>query len=145
MSNICKKILQVFYLKWQMLVDVYLHSPKRWGISAWSYFYFKTLPFWSLCLYSIESVEYLVVTDAEIRLLVFTSQLFHSNYESWGNFDCVDHNRLWKSLKEMGILYLTCLLRNMYAGQEATGRTGHGTTDWFQIGKARLDIVTLLI
>ena len=51
-------------------------------------------------------------------------------------FDCVDHNKLWKILKEMGILdHLTCLLRNMYAGQEATVRTGHGTTDWFQIGK----------
>ena len=52
-------------------------------------------------------------------------------------FDCVDHNQLWKILKEMGIPdHLTCLLRNLYAGQEATVRTGHGTTDWFQIGKA---------
>ena len=51
-------------------------------------------------------------------------------------FDCVDHNKLWKILKEMGIPdHLTCLLRNLYAGKEATVRTGHGTTDWFQIGK----------
>ena len=51
-------------------------------------------------------------------------------------FDCVDHNKLWKILKEMEIPdHLTCLLRNLYAGQEATVRTGHGTTDWFQIGK----------
>ena len=51
-------------------------------------------------------------------------------------FDCMDHNKLWKILKEMGIPdYLTCLLRNLYAGQEATVRTGHGTPDWFQIGK----------
>ena len=51
-------------------------------------------------------------------------------------FDCVDHNKLWKILKEMGIPdYLTCLLRNLYAGQEATVKTGHGTTDWFQTGK----------
>ena len=51
-------------------------------------------------------------------------------------FDCVDHNKLWKILKEMGIPdHLTCLLWNLYAGQEATVRTGHGTTDWFQIGK----------
>ena len=51
-------------------------------------------------------------------------------------FDCVDHNKLWEILKEMGIPdHLTCLLRNLYAGQEATGRTGHGTTEWFQIGK----------
>ena len=51
-------------------------------------------------------------------------------------FDCVDHNKLWKILKEMGIPdHMTCLLRNLYAGQEATVRTGHETTDWFQIGK----------
>ena len=51
-------------------------------------------------------------------------------------FDCVDHNKLWKILKETGIPdHLTCLLRNLYAGQEATVRIGHGTTDWFQIGK----------
>ena len=51
-------------------------------------------------------------------------------------FDCVDHNKLWKILKEMRIPdHLTSLLRNLYAGQEATVRTGHGTTDWFQIGK----------
>ena len=51
-------------------------------------------------------------------------------------FNCVDHNKLWKILKEMGIPdHLTCLLRNLYAGQEATVRTGHGTTDWFHIGK----------
>ena len=51
-------------------------------------------------------------------------------------FDCVVHNKLWKILKEMGIPdHLICLLRNLYVDQEATVRTGHGTTDWFQIGK----------
>ena len=51
-------------------------------------------------------------------------------------FDCVDHNKLWKILREMGMPdHLTCLLRNLYAGQEAAVRTGHGTTDWLQIGK----------
>ena len=51
-------------------------------------------------------------------------------------FDCVDHNKLWTILQDMGILdCLTCLLSNLYAGQEATVRTGHGTTDWFQMGK----------
>ena len=51
-------------------------------------------------------------------------------------FDCVDHNKLWKILKVMGIPdHLTCVLRNLYAGQEATVRPGHGTTDWYQIGK----------
>ena len=64
-------------------------------------------------------------------------------------FDCVDHNKLWKILKEMGMPdHLTCLLRNLYAGQEVTVTTGHGTPDWFQIGKrstSRLYIVILLI
>ena len=51
-------------------------------------------------------------------------------------FDCVDHNKLWKIPQEMGIPeHLTCLLRNLYAGQEATVRTGHGTTDWFHTGR----------
>ena len=51
-------------------------------------------------------------------------------------FDCVDYNKLWKILKDTGMPdHLTCLLRNLYAGQEATVRNGHGTTDWFQIGK----------
>ena len=51
-------------------------------------------------------------------------------------FDCVDHNKLWKILKEKGIPdHLTCLLRSLYTGQEATVRTGHGTTDWFQMGE----------
>ena len=64
-------------------------------------------------------------------------------------FDCVDHNKLWKILQAMGMPdHLTCLLRNLYAGQEATVRNGHGTTDWFQIGKmstSKLYIVILLI
>ena len=52
------------------------------------------------------------------------------------SFDCVDYNKLWKILQEMGITdHLTCLLRNLYAGQEATVKTRHGTTAWFQIGK----------
>ena len=56
-------------------------------------------------------------------------------------FDCVDHNKLWKILKEMGISdHLTCLLRNLYAGQEATVRNEHGT-DWFQIGKEDVKVI----
>ena len=59
-------------------------------------------------------------------------------------FDCMDHNKLWKILKEMGIPdQLICLLRNLYAGQEATVRTGHGTADWFQIGKGLCQGCTL--
>ena len=61
-------------------------------------------------------------------------------------FDSVDHHKLWKILKEMGIPdHLTCLLRNLYPGQKATVRTEHGTTNWFQIGKGVCHIVTLLI
>ena len=66
----------------------------------------------------------------------FQKNIYFYSIDHAKDFDCVDHNKLWKILKEMGIPdHLTCLLRNLYAGQEATVRTGHGTTDWFQIGK----------
>ena len=76
-----------------------------------------------------------------IRWVTEKAREFQKNSYFWvidysKAFDCVDHNKLCKILKEMGIPYhLTCLLRNLYAGQEATVRTGHGTTDWFQIRK----------
>ena len=66
----------------------------------------------------------------------FQKNIYFSFIDYAKAFDCVDHNKLWKILKEMGIPdHLTCLLRKLYAGQEARVRTGHGTTDWFQIGK----------
>ena len=66
----------------------------------------------------------------------FQKNIYFSFMDCAKVFDCVDHNKLGKILKEMGIPdHLTCLLRNLYAGQEATVRPGHGTTDWFQIGK----------
>ena len=66
----------------------------------------------------------------------FQKNIYFCSIDYAKAFDCVDHNKLWKILKEMGIPdHLTCLLRNLYAVQEATVRTGHGTTDWFQIGK----------
>ena len=66
----------------------------------------------------------------------FQKNIYFSFTDYAKAFDCVDHNKLWKILQEMGIPdCLTCLLRNLYAGQEATVRTGHRTTDWFQIGK----------
>ena len=96
-------------------------------------------------------VGYLLWGGANILLSMFVQQqivILESSQEkmsahpstppSWKEkaFDCVDHNNLWKILKEMEIPdHLTCLLRNLYSGQEATVRTGHGTIDWFQIGK----------
>ena len=66
----------------------------------------------------------------------FQKNIYFCFIDNVKGFDCVDHNKLWKILQEMEIpYYLTCLLRNLYAGQEATVRTGHGTTDWFQIEK----------
>ena len=66
----------------------------------------------------------------------FQKNIYFSFIDYSNAFDCVDHSKLWKILKEMGIPdLLTCLLRNLHAGQEATVRTGHGTTDWLQIGK----------
>ena len=78
---------------------------------------------------------------ANIHLIIKKAREFQKNIyfcfiDYTKAFDCVDHKKLWKILQEMGIQDdLTCLLRNLYAGQEATVRTGHGTTDWFQIGK----------
>ena len=78
---------------------------------------------------------------ANIRWIIEKAREFQKNIyfcfiDYAQTFDCVDHNKLWKILQAMGIPdHLTCLLRNLYAGQEATVRTGHGTTDWFQIGK----------
>ena len=85
--------------------------------------------------------------EPEIKLRISIDWIIEKAREFWKNiyfcfidyakvFDCVDHNKLWKILKEMEIPeHLTCLLRNLYAVQEATVRTGHGTTDWFWIGK----------
>ena len=78
---------------------------------------------------------------ANILWIMEKAREFQKNIYFWfidyaEAFDCVDQNKLWTILKEMGISdHLTCLLRNLYAGQIAAGRTGHGTTDWFQIGK----------
>ena len=78
---------------------------------------------------------------ANIRWIIekareFQKNIYFSFIDYAKGFDCVDHNKLWKILKEMGLSdHLTCLLRNLYAGQEATVRTKHGTIDWFQIGK----------
>ena len=72
----------------------------------------------------------------------FQKNIYFCFIDYFKAFDCVDHNKLWKILKEMGITdHLTCLLRNLYAGQEATVRTGHGKTDWFQIGKGYIKAV----
>ena len=66
----------------------------------------------------------------------FRKNIYFCFIDNANALDCVDHNKLWKILKEMGIPdHLTCLLRNLYAGQEATVRTGHGTANWFQIRK----------
>ena len=92
--------------------------------------------------------------SANIRWIMEKAREFQKNInfcfiDYAKDFDCVDHNKVGKILKKMGISHhLTCLLRNLYAGQEETVRTGHGTTDWFQIGKeilSRLYIVTLFI
>ena len=78
---------------------------------------------------------------ANIRWIIEKAREFQKNiyfcFSDYAKaFDCVDHNKLWKILKDMEIPdHLTCLLRNLHAGQEATIRTGYGTTDWFQVGK----------
>ena len=93
---------------------------------------------------------YLLITWIIEKAKEFQENIYFCFIDYAKDFDCVDHNKLWKILKEMGIPdHLTCLLRNLHADQEATVRTGHGTTDWFQIGRGvrqgYMYIVTLLI
>ena len=79
----------------------------------------------------IANIRWIMEKAREFQKNIYFCFIDHSKA-----FDCVDHNKLWKVLQEMGIPdHLTCLLKNLYAGQEATPRTGHGTTDWFQIRK----------
>ena len=79
----------------------------------------------------IANIRWIIENTREFQKIIYFCFIDYAKA-----FDCVDHNKLWEILKEMGIPDpLTCLLRNLYAGQEETVRTGHGTTDWFQIGK----------
>ena len=88
----------------------------------------------------------MVTTAMNTRKREFQKNIYFCFIDYAKAFDCVDHNKLWKILTEMEIPdHLTCLLRNLYAGQEATVRTGHGTTDWFQVVKRVLKAVSLLI
>ena len=81
--------------------------------------------------YQIANIHWIIEKAREFQKTIYFC--FIDNAKA---FDCVHHNKLWEILKEMGIPdHMTCLLRNLYAGQEATVRTEHGTTDWFQIGK----------
>ena len=78
----------------------------------------------------------LPISTGSLKKQEFQKNIYFCFIDYAKAFDCVDHNKLWKILKEMGIPdHLTCLLRNLYAGQEATVRTGLGTTDWLQIGE----------
>ena len=81
--------------------------------------------------YQIANIHWIIKNARE-----FQKNIYFCFVDCAKAFDCVDHNKLWNILQEMGIPdHLTCLLRNLYAGQEATVRTGYGSTDWFQIGK----------
>ena len=90
-----------------------------------------------LVLEKAEEPEIKLPTSAESwKKQEFQKNIYFCFIDYAKAFDCVDHNKLWKTLKEMGITdHLTCFLRNLHAGQEATVRIGHGTIDWFQIGK----------
>ena len=100
-------------------------------------------------LLKAEEPQIKLPTSAGSSAREFQKNIYFCFIDYAKTFDCVDHNKLWKILQEMGIPdHLTCLLRNLYAGQKATVKTRHGTTDWFQIGKGvalRLYIVTRLI
>ena len=91
--------------------------------------------------FQIANIHWIIEKASE-----FQKNIYFCFIDNTKAFDCVDHNKLWKILQEMGIPdQLTCLLRNMYAGQEAIIKTGHGTTDWFERSTSRLYIVTLAV
>ena len=91
----------------------------------------KLISFFKACLVQIANIHWIMEKSREFQKNIYFCFIDYAKA-----FDCVDHNKLWKILQEMGIPdHLTCPLRNLYAGQEATVRTGHGPTDWFQIGK----------
>ena len=99
---------------------------EQWTSSCSSWFYERQKNQRSNCQYPLD----------HRKTREFQKNIYFCFIDYAKAFDCVDHNKLWKILQDMGIRdHLTCLLRNLYAGQEATVRTGHGTTDWFQIGK----------
>ena len=110
-------------------------NPGKWLLPLWA----------SVFLTWIMGSSHYLAEEPEIKLPTsaglskkheFQKNIYFCFIDYTKAFDCVDHNKLRKILKEMGIPdHLTCLLRNLYAGQQATVRTGHGTTDWFQIGK----------
>ena len=95
------------------------------------------LPDVNLVLEKAEELEIKLPTSVgSLKAREFQRNIYFCFIDYTKAYDCVDHYKLWKILKEMGIPdHLTCLLRNLYTGQEATVRTGHGTTEWFQIGK----------
>ena len=115
-SNVMLKILQARFQQYvnQELPDVQAGFRKGRGTR-----------------HQIANIRWIIKKATE-----FQKNIYFCSIEYTKAFDCVDHHKLWKILKEMGILdHLTCLFRNLYAGQEATVRTRHGTTDWFPIGK----------
>ena len=120
---------------WNSIYIVYIKYINNKGerkSASWNILYIsKETPVSPLVKYEFCPPLYLLTSISLISLNIYFCFIDYAKA-----FDCVDHNKLWKILKEMGIPdHLTCLLRNLYAGQEATVRTGHGTTDWFQIGK----------
>ena len=116
LAKICSKFLQVRlqqYMNWE-LPDVQAGFRKGRGTRD-----------------QIANIHWIIKKAREFQKNIYFCFIDYAKA-----FDCVDHNKLWKILQEMGIPdHLICLLRNLYASQEATVRTGHGTTDWFQIGK----------
>ena len=142
--TVCLFILYVFSLflhfRWEYRLLYKTEKCKR--AAALSPFLLKVAPASSvLCFLPKFSVHVAPCIAAFLETLMEKTREFQKNIyfcfiDYAKAFDCVDHNKLRKILKEMGIPgHLTCLLRNLYAGQEATVRTGHGTTNWFQIGK----------
>ena len=118
-SHASEAMLKILQARFQQYVNRELsHVPARFRKGG-------------MTRYQITNIHQIIKKAREFQKNIYFCFIYYAKA-----FDCVDHNKLWKILQEMGIPdHLTCLLRNLYAGQEATVRTWHGTTDWFQIGK----------
>ena len=127
------------YLLSTILTAVYLKKKNQWVFTTFVIKNTWTVNFqmFKLVLEKAEEPEIKLPTSAgSLKKQEFQKNIYFCFIDCAKAFDCVDHNKLWKIPKEMGIPdHPTDLLRNLYAGQEATVRTGHETTDWFQIGK----------
>ena len=134
LHSICQQIWKTQQWPQDWKRSVFIPIPKKGNVKECSNYHTIALISHASCIF--EPQIKLPTSTGSSKKQEFQKNIYLCFIDYTKSFDCVDHNKLWKILKEMGIPdHLTCLLRNLHAGQEVTVRTRHGTTYWFQIGK----------